>query len=841
MQESGSSSGKPQDMADTTTLAPRQRKGDKFSASISEVQTTLEGPSSKKQSNARKTGSTHPNAQSNANAINLQFYQLLRSIKGLRWCDVRQAFAWPVLVAYAHSQFAQQYAQGQGIVWYALAHLAGVLTYYVLPSEPWGVWSGMPAILLMSLGFWRYRRGQFRVGLGLALCFALGFALADFRSYSGDKGRLDRPITRKLEGLITHVKWSDSSSARVTLHPIDHSGARGLFHAGYKVRLSLKGVKEPLQAGDIIALKARMLPPGGVVLPGGYDFARTAFFDGVGAVGYGLSHPVVLQRQEGIGFWPRVDKLRWSLASRIRSVLDNSPESALSVALLVGLRDYIPQSDRDALRAAGLAHILAISGLHMGLVTSFFYMGARFTLSLSSALALRGLIPAFSACCAMVGATAYLLVSGASIPTQRAYFMVMLVLVASVLGRKGISVRSLALACLLLLSLAPEELLNPGFQMSFLAVLALISTYVGLRHWQEGQDLARSYRSSWGRRALLWLGACITTSVVAGLATGPVAALHFQEVAPYGLIGNILAMPLITFLVMPLGLLGVLTVPLGLDGVFLQGMNWALIPVLQSAHWVQSLSGGVGLLGAQSEPGYILLILLIPALCLLPGLLKFTVVPVFAAGMACLWLYQPPDLIVGEDGRPMAFYNSAGELRVTASRRSFSADSLLKALGQPPERLSEFRVLAQERLCDDAGCLYRIGFRGQEQRATSDYMLALSKLPQGLAADCALADVVVTALQAPAGCDSTLVIDQRAFAQRGAVFVWLGQGADGALQVKKKRWAYQAQRRPWNPQISIDVQRLIAAEERGHLALNADAARTEDASFVGGVGRFERD
>ncbi len=334
------------------------------------------------------------------------------------------------------------------------------------------------------------------------------------------------------------------------------------------------------------------------------------------------------------------------------------------------------------------------------------------------------------------------------------------------------------------------------------------------------------------------------TSLIAGAATAPVAAMHFEQMAPYGLLGNILAMPLVTFVVMPLGLLSLLTIPLGADAFFLHGMEAGLALVLRAAYAVSSLSEGLTSLGVASLTGYLLVILAIVLLCVMPLRLKWLSAPAFAASVLAFVADRPPDVMVADAGKHIAFYRADGAFRLTSSRMSFAADSLLRAGGYSAHAFKENKARASDRVCDDGGCVLKI-FPQQSARQEGisrlPILLAQTKTADALEADCRLATIVVTQVQVPASCHAELVIDQRTFGAQGSAYIWLSRDGESGMKIQKVRWAYHAQRRPWNPKLPQTTNDLIAAEERDHLALNADTARAEDASFVGGVGRFKRD
>ncbi|WP_057465512.1 ComEC/Rec2 family competence protein [Pseudovibrio sp. POLY-S9] len=850
MREGQSSSDKTQSGGCAPRIGELCLEEDKFSFAPFETDTALAGRTTQQRT---KTQVNAKNAHSNASTRFAEEKQRL----GLR--DVLQRARkllgfvlrpdWSAVMTYARSALVQDWNKGHGILWYALCHLAGVLVYFSLPAEPYSVLSGTPFILLGIFAFRRWRGGRLTVGLTALLFFIAGFFLADLRVEYARGDPLERPVTRKIEGVVAGVKHSGKGAYSVIFADVNALSQKGVTPLSYRIRISIKGMKEAPVMGDRMQLKARLLPPGGAVRPGGYDFARTAFFSGIGAVGYALSKPVVVAHVEGTSFLQGIERVRSGIAQRIRRVLDNSAESAFAVALLVGKRDYLATADKDALRNAGLAHVLAISGMHMGLVTSLVFLGARLILSLSQSLALKGHIHVYASVAALIAAIVYLGLSGASVATQRAFLMAAMILCAGLLGRRAFSLRGLALACLALLSLRPEEVLAPGFQMSFIAVLALLSAYMLGKDWLLGdRDSSRRRNVSWfqkvSRVSLKWILACALTSLIAGAATGPVAAMHFEQVAPYGVLGNILAMPLVTFVVMPLGLLSLLAIPFGADAFFLQGMEAGLALVLKAAYWVSSLSEGLTSLGVASAPGYLLVILAIVVLCVMPLRLKWLSLPAFTVSVLMFAGGKAPDLMIADAGKHIAYYGQDGAFRLTSSRMSFAADSLLRAGGGSAGSFKQHKVRASDRSCDERGCVIEI-FPQQpaegERVSSEPILLAQSKAVDVLEADCHLATIVITQVQAPPACRAELVIDQKIFGERGSAYIWLSAGAKGGERIKKVRWAYDAQRRPWNPKLPQATNDLIAAEERNHLALNVDAARAEDASFVGGVGRFQRD
>ena len=273
------------------------------------------------------------------------------------------------------------------------------------------------------------------------------------------------------------------------------------------------------------------------------------------------------------GFWLRyasiIEGLREAIDKRIRAVTGGDHGSIAS-ALITGKRDAISAPVNDAMYISSLAHVLSISGYHMAVVAGIVFFLIRAVLALIPSLASRHPIKKWAACGAIGAAGLYLLLSGAEVATQRSFIMIAIVLAGVIVDRAALTFRTLAVAAIVVLLLAPQAVAHPSFQMSFAATLALIATYQRALPWQPDSD------SSLGRRVALWgvreVAALLLASLVAGLATTPYAAYHFHRLAPYGVLANLLAMPVVSALVMPMGILGVVTMPLGFDAIF--GGSW---------------------------------------------------------------------------------------------------------------------------------------------------------------------------------------------------------------------------------------------------------------------------
>ena len=457
-----------------------------------------------------------------------------------------------------------------------------------------------------------------------------------------------------------------------------------------------RGKGTPIAPGQGISGVARLLPPSGPVLPDGYDFAFNSYFQGIGAIGffYGPPHQVQLV-QAGDAGWPArvgaaLARLRQAIDRRVRDVLPGE-DGALAAALIVADRGGIPAPVVAALRDAGLAHILAISGLHMALVAGTVFFVLRLLLGLSQTVT-EGL-PAkkIAAAAALAVATAYLAISGASVSTLRAWIMLALVLVAVLLDRPALTLRNVAIAAIVIILTDPAAVIGPSFQMSFAATAALVAGYSALRLFRRRQGEARG--GNLFGIVMRFAGEIAFTSLVAGAATDIFAAYHFHRIALLGVLGNLLAMPLITFAVMPMALLAVLLMPYGLEAWPLTLMGHALKAVIAVAYRVEAL-GGTAMTGRVPSAVLLLFLAGFTMLVLLRSRLRLAGLMVIVAAIALdvsVLAPRRPTILVSEDGTTVGLPTSSGI--VTNRRRppSFILGGWLAALG-------ETRTVAPEEL-----------------------------------------------------------------------------------------------------------------------------------------------
>ena len=709
--------------------------------------------------------------------------------------------------------------RGRGLVWACLAFVFGIALYFQLPREP-SLLALLATTVMFAVLFARaHRSGRGAAGL-LALALVLsGVTAASFRTAIVSAPVLERARSVTLTGFVEAAEVRTGGRTRLTLRVVSAAPLREADRPK-RVRVSLRGGSDSLPAtGSAVRLRARLMPPATAVMPGGYDYSFRAFFDGVGASGFAFGDPEPADL--GVAPWDlkamsAVDGLRRAIAERILQVLGSGVAGGLAVALIVGDRSGIPPEVTEALRTAGLAHILAISGLHMALFSGAVFFAVRAVLAVSARLSQEQPIDLWAAGGALAAATFYLAISGGSIATQRAYVMIALVLAGRLLGRRALTLRNAALAAFLILLATPEALLDPGFQMSFAAVVALIAAYEELTRRRRRTDpreaAANGLILSAVSRAGLWLGAILMTSLIAGAATGAIGAYHFHRIAPLGPLINLIAMPLVSVLVMPMAVLALALLPFGLEVLPLSVMGLALEQVAGVSSWAQEATPDEGVIGALPLTAILLVVACGGVLCLAPaGYRRFSLVPLTLAGLS-LTLHHPPDMYISETGKAIALRTAEGKLMVTPRPASFLADVWLRAEGVSAKERPNRHLSRRRMSCDEQACIVEAypatgGNRAQAPPATRDstvgaptipaLTVSLVSDPSALEQDCGRVDMIVTPLTAPVSCAAPYVFDARLLARTGALALYLDP-RHGAPPRVTLRPSYTAIR-PWTP------------------------------------------
>ena len=582
-------------------------------------------------------------------------------------------------------------------VWLPVFMAAGVLGYYTLRFEPphwWGALVAVPAVgAAVALSGLRWLIAPIAAA-------ALGFTSAQIATARAPPIENGLPThATSVTGTIRAVE-ALPEGRRITIDPAYLDDAVQPLRRFVRVRLQKKD-DGALGSGDTVRIRALVRPPSPPSFPGGWDLQRDDFYSGLGASGYALG--LAERVGQGVPSAPMrfVQWLRETIARRVVAVIPGAA-GAVSVTLLTGASMAIPEADHAAFRDSGLAHLLAVAGLHIGIVMGFALTLSRLGFALNARVSLFWPTKKLAALCALAAGAAYMVLTGMHVPIIRSFIMACLFTVAVMADRQPLSLRGLALAASVLMLIAPQEVPGVSFQMSFSAVLALISGYEAMRPW-----LRRLHGTSWQRRFLSHLAALALTSTLAGTASAPYGAYHFGHVQLYFVLANMIAVPLTALWVMPAGLIALFLMPLHMEFLALVPMGWGAEAVLWVARATSALPAATFPVAHISAWGLCVFSLGLAWLGLWRTQRRLLGVVVMLAGLASPLLDRPPDLLVSADGRLIAMRTTQGGfLQMVQGGSKFTRDAWLQywALGS----FQTMSDTAEPTIhCEEGACLLR--------------------------------------------------------------------------------------------------------------------------------------
>ena len=665
--------------------------------------------------------------------------------------------------------------RGHLFPWVPVCYAIGIGAYFALKTEPDARdWAALGVALALGVlaAATVLRSRPLLVAL---LAMGAGLAVAGLRTHGVAEPVLGFRYYGPIEGRVVGIDRSRSDKPRLTLDrvvlrdmPPERTPAR--------VRVSLHGDQRWIapEPGLTAILTGHLSPPSGPVEPGGFDFQRQAFFDRLGAVGYTRTPVLTFRPAEDGRAGLFVYRTRMAISAAVLEAMPGRA-GAFAVAITTGDRSAIDAGTLEALRASNLAHLLAISGLHMGLLTAFVFGAVRYGLAAVPTLALRAPLKKIAAVVALAAGAVYLALSGGNVATERAFVMVAVVLVAVLFDRRALTLRAVAMAALIVLTLRPEALTGPGFQMSFAATTALIAVFAKLRDWE-------TWRAPRWTRPLL---ALLVSSGVAGAATAPIAAAHFNQVPHYGLLANTLSVPLMGTIIMPAAVLAALLAPLGLHWIGLAIMRPAIEWILRVAEWVAGLDGALSFV--PSPQIAVLPVLALGGLWLViwQGRARALGVVPMAAALLVWTQVQRPDLLIAETGGLVGVLTPDGRALSKPRGDGFAASSWLENDGDP---------------AGQAEAALRTGFGGEagalEVPLGADRVVHVTgrggrdRLPEA----CTEGTVVVFSGEA-GGAGPCRLFDRAALSATGAIAIWAEPGGPRFVTVRNR-----IGRRPWNAQ-----------------------------------------
>ena len=647
--------------------------------------------------------------------------------------------------------------RGQLPLWFVAAFASGIAAWLWLPGP--AQWAGF-IILSLAITLGGVAWGQGRLGRAMlvgGLALAMGCGLIWGRSAWVAAPRLERPVITVIEARVERVEQLVAKDdVRLTLAP---SGEMP------RLRVSLPASDAPqgLGKGARIRVKARVQPPPPMPLPGGHDFARDAWFAQRGGVGRAIGPIELVEPSSGGG----LDALRDRLGAHVRTSLPGSA-GGVAVALAVGDQAGVSEADAEAMRRSGLTHLLSVSGLHIAAAVGAAMLLSLRVMALSERLALRFNLVLVAAAIGALAGVAYTLLTGMQVPTMRACIAALLVLGGVALGREAISLRLVAVGALLVLLFRPEALAGASFQLSFAAVTSIIVLHQSA--W--ARNLLGVREEGWPERLLRGLLGLLLTGLVVELALIPFALYHFHKAGLYGVAANMIAIPLTTFVVMPLEALALLADSIGLGAPLWSATGWSIDLILGLARRVADAKGAVAMLPTMPRWAFGALVLGGLWIALWRGAVRrWAVIPLLigAAGAATA---QIPDLLITGDGEHLAIVRPDG---VPVLLRAKSGDFVRGMMSEAAAFDGDPLALEEQSFarCTRDACVADIIRDGRAWR-----LLAIRSRDRiewrTLTAACRDADIVVASRRLPLGCTPRwLKLDRAALAQSGGLALYL--------------------------------------------------------------------
>jgi competence protein ComEC len=667
-------------------------------------------------------------------------------------------------------------------LWLPVGLILGIGTWFYLPdTNAWTAFLLLAATAaLASLALAPGLRWG-KAMLLFSLAAALGCGLIWWKAERAAAPRLERERMMELTASVESVQSLAAEGAvRLVVRPAGEGPPARL-----RVNVDEDKMVPGLAPGATVRLRAWLMPPPPMAVPGAYDFSRAAWFQQIGGTGRAIDLALVAPASQ-TSFAARIAGWRQRLAAHIRARLGGA-EGGIAAALATGDQYGIPDADAEAMRRSGLAHLLSVSGLHLTAVVGAVMLLTLKLLALSPALALRYRLVLVAAAAGALAGVAYTLLTGAEVPTVRSCIAALLVLAGIALGREALTLRLVAVGALVVLLLWPESLPGASFQMSFAAIVAIVA----LHEHPRARALFARRDEGWLAKIGRALLALVLTGLAVEVALVPIALFHFHKAGVYGALANVVAIPLTTFVIMPLEALALLLDLVGLGAPFWWLTGKALALLLWLAHGAAAAPGAVALLPAMPPAAFALIAAGGLWICLWrTKLRRWGVVPV---ALGSLWaLATPaPDLVVTGDGRHLALRTPDGGLALLRPRAGeYVRDTLAEANGAEPDFL-DLEALPTA-ACSADLCVAEIERGGRRWRILATRTPHHVRWEEMVRA-CAEADIVVADRPLPRACAPRWLRADRFFLRRtGGISITFGGPPDVttvAERVGRHPWA----------------------------------------------------
>ncbi|UNE55485.1 ComEC/Rec2 family competence protein [Bartonella machadoae] len=662
----------------------------------------------------------------------------------------------------------------------------GILFYFNLEQEPsWGQFGVLMSLFLGMLYIFRFYR-KIWIITGFLFCVVLGAFIAKIETWRISTPMLSRDIITTLTGRVVSIETRPKGQTRLVLDVLK-TEKPVLHHVPYRVHLSVRHLPYSLAIGDGLYGKVKFRALSGPVRPGSYDFSFHNYFKGIGAQGIYLGKPMKIPVSQPNGILSillqKIENLRTNMTKRIRSAIEQE-KGSVAAALITGQRGSISNETNEALRTAGLAHILSISGLHMALLSGIVLISIRSFLALFPVFSSYYSAKKFAAIVALMMTAFYLLLSGMAISAQRSFVMIAVMLVAVLCNRSAVTMRNVSIAGLITLAIKPHEILGPSFQMSFSATAALIAFF----DWWSERSFFRKRKTTPSyvgggviHFAFLSIFSICASSFIAGTASGIYAAYHFSNIAFYSIISNALALPIVSILIIPFGLISVLAMFWSLEWLPLQIMGFGVGLVIKIAHTIKDLSPDLNP-GLMPLSAFALLSIGLVGLIFCKTSIKFFFSFFILAGVYVCLMHSPVQLIVADSMRLVGVINEKklyidhyhiSKFTTSIWEKSFRTNEIIKPTKYGPSFKGQF-------ICNHSMCasLLENGLRVIVLREKTDR--------------CIDADIMITAFA---------IDDQACNKKAKRIFTLQHFLSRGSMMMSKNgdiTWSSKGFYRPWN-------------------------------------------
>jgi competence protein ComEC len=673
-------------------------------------------------------------------------------------------------------------------LWSPVALGLGIAAYFALPLEPSVGVAFAPLVLAVILAL-MIPRGTIAAAFAMGLCIAgAGFAIAKLRVETVRAPVLVKALhSVEVKGVVTLVEIKTPRGQRLTIAAPEIAGLAAEATPAF-VRVRTMSAKSLAAPGDRVRLRVTTLsPPAKPPLPGGFDYARTAWFDSVGGVGYTFAAPVIEGHADGTTLVQRyrrgIEDIRQAIAVRVRAALPGET-GEIALALITGERGGITAATNTAFKNSGLFHILSISGLHMVIMAGAVFYSVRLLLAAIPLLALTLPIKKIAATAGILSALGYLAISGGAFATVRSALMIVIIFGAVLIDRPALALRNVALAAFLILAAYPESLLDAGFQMSFAAVTALIAS-----HEVVSRLIGRGSRPIAPLRVVRFFGEIISSTLIASVAVAPFAAYNFHQSQQYAILANMIAIPICNIIVMPAALVAFVLMPVGLEVIGLKPMGWGIEGMTWCANAVGALPGAVGHIPEIPELAFALMLGGGIWLALWQTRVRLLGAALIVVGLLVAPWMPRPDILVGQNGALVAVRDAAGRLQsLPAKSAKYDLDRWLEYDGDGRSAAEAQHSTAFS--CDAVGCIAHV------KGAT----VAVARHPAAVPDDCANADVLILDTPRPADCAVPVaVIDVFDRWRNGAYALYVGEdGLSPVPRVRLETVAAHRGERPWS-------------------------------------------